>query len=264
MKVSTVATTIVLPALLMSAATFGASRAQDSTRLDQLEKRVDGMDTKLDALINLMTKQKGNSPPGATDAEQTSTQQAPAPSTQADNLQPGLNLDIYSIVIGPHDKIPASPTGFAAASQVVDWTQPFNLGGFERIDGLSQYARPTGKSIGQLYSGNVRFSDSGDYVFQATLSKKGTGYPSANKCATSVIVDDTTVTTTYTNVSNFPPASSSENGSVKLQGGIHKVALWSICNSFGYDSRLEVEIAVKEPKDRTPKPIEASRFLVER
>jgi hypothetical protein len=253
----------VASALLPSAMALAATTvfAQDANRLGQLERRMDGIEAKLDALIQLQTK-------GAPEAVKLTaglTQDSSGSASRADGQpQPGVNMDIYSLpLMQENDKLPVSPSGFPTASKVIERAQPFNLALFERTDGVSQFANPSGKSIGQLFSGKVVFPDSGAYVFQATMSKPKQGYTPVINCVTSVIVDETVVASTYTRAYDYNPVSSSENGAARLEGGMHNLAIWAICDRVSYSGMLQIELSLKAPGDRSPKPFDASRFLVD-
>ncbi len=253
----------VTSTLLLLTMSLGPTQvvAQEASRLDQLEKRMDGIEAKLDALIQLQTKGM----PAAAEPTASSRQVSSQIMTQSGaQPQPGVNLDIYSLpLIQKNDKLPVSPSGFPTASSVIEGVQPFNLALFERTDGLSQFANPSGKSIGQLFSGKVMFPDSGAYVFQASMSKPKQGYAPVINCVTSVIVDDTVVASTYTRAYDFDPVSSSENGAARLEGGMHNLAIWAVCDRAGYSGMLQIELSVKAPGDRSPKPFDGSRFLVD-
>lgn len=247
--------------LVVAMAAGTSVHAQDSDRVEQLENRMGAMETKLDALIELMTKDKSSvSNQAGEHSEGSSTQTSQAPG----EVTPGVNLDLYSMPrLEKGDTLPASPSGFPAASAVVEGAQPFNLGAFEKIDGLAQYANPTSKTIGQLYSANMFFQESGEYVFQASMAKREKNYTDVINCVTSVIVDGTVVASAYMKAYNFEPVSSSENGAVSLQGGVHNVGLWSICDRVGHSGQLDIEIGLKSPQDRTPKRLDASLLFVE-
>lgn len=253
----------VTSTLLLLTMSLGPNQAfaQEANRLGQLEKRMDGIEAKLDALIQLQMK----STPAGAEPTAASRQVSTENMSQAGGQpQPGVNLDIYSIpLIQDNDKLPVSPSGFPTASAVVEGVQPFNLALFGQTNGLSQFANPSGKSIGQLFSGKVMFPDSGAYVFQATMSKPKRGNVPVINCVTSVIVDDTVVASTHTRVYDYDPVSSSENGAARLEGGMHNLAIWSICDRAGYSGMLQVELSVKAPGERSPKPFDASRFLID-
>lgn len=250
--------TSVLISVLLSVSSV--AQAQDADRLDRIEKRIGNVETKLDALIGLLTqKSEGSFLPTSPEPSAPDTAAQEEPSGE---LQQGVNLDVYSMSLGNNDKLPGLPSGTPAASATIPAKLPFNLGDFQKIDGVSQYANPSGKTIGQLYWGNVMFRESGEYVFQATLAKS-LGSGSSYACTTSVIVDDTLVISTTARVDTYEQRSSSENGAVSLQGGMHKVAIWATCDRAGYSDSYAVSVSVKSPKDRAPKPLDANRFFVE-
>ncbi|MCY1222876.1 hypothetical protein D9M68_250420 [compost metagenome] len=246
--------------LLLSEAAF----AQDSKRVEELEGRIDGLETKMDALIELMTKQQSDAKPAdAAGGRQPQEQARTASVASADGLplqlKPGLNLDLYSIELG--DEWPQIPPGYPVASTVIKSSQPFNLDAFRDNPQLKQYARPSGKSLGQFLSGKILLDETGEYVFQANVSNNGNVNFGSTECFASAIVDGQAIASTALKLDDGK--ASANQATVSLEGGLHSVGIWALCNGYGHSKYIDVTLSVKAPRDRTPKLIDTSQFLVD-
>lgn len=261
----------VMSSAIVLAICAGRAMAQDAgqqAQIDELANRVTGIETKLDALLELLQKQSSGNTSGSQTSPVSSQASVTTPQTTTNTastpsgLRPGVNLDIYTIALNRDERLPASPVGVPAGSLIIKGEQPFNLAAFNGMDGLRQYANPSGKSIGQLYTGYVNFEVTGEYVFQASIKKSRNVYIGPDICSTSVLVDGHLIANVVMRVDRGQ--SEAENGVANLEKGLHQVSLWSICDSRGYDSLLTAQVAVKGPSDRAPKIIDASQFLVAR
>ncbi|CDX49142.1 exported hypothetical protein [Mesorhizobium plurifarium] len=254
----------------------GSVYAQDQQRIDQLEKRVDGMETKLDAILEMLSKQAGkadgaavNQSGGDDQADVGETPDTSGAATDLGELQPGMTLDLYA-VDWPQDSkdIAAGPVGYPAVSEIVAVPNVFEQAAFIDVPSMKRFAGPSDKQVALSWTGLIRIPLSGKHIFQIEILVDNSS--KTNACISTLKIDDRDVlrVDSVGKSNGYDSTSTRSNvgqGEINLAAGLHRFALWDHCLGRSRQdlSKVHFNLVAKGPNDRAPKPIDPSRFLTQ-
>jgi hypothetical protein len=242
--------------------------ADDSARLDQVERRIDSIESKLDALIQMQTNAQGAKPvPKGAQEDSAAAADGTPPDTLASDLKPGLTLDLYMLKEGGDTLAAAEESNAPAASADIEPNgSSFKLGDFEEIGSMSRFAQPTERQVALLWSGVIKIEREGAHVFQLEITSAD--FVKYDVCDGSMKLDGQSVVTTKLDRKS---RSALESGSVNLAQGFHEFKLYATCSRSPVAgrttppdfARLQFGLFIKAPTDRAPKPIDPSLFFIQ-
>lgn len=198
---------VTLSASLLTHTAF----AQSST----IENRVDVMEKKLDALIELMQRKNPAASGNASESEMPQ-----------DEYYPGLYLDVWAPSSssiqnqGPIYDIPGVPT----ASITVPPSSPLKFTEFLRHSETQKYS--SSPIVGVRFSGFIRIEKEGAFTFRNEIGGDF-GYDSA--CRSSFSINGKKVTSALKKGSVADDSPASDQAEVTLIPGIYKYSYFTIC-----------------------------------
>jgi hypothetical protein len=238
---------------------------------EDLEQRVKKLETKLDAILELLQKQQMQTP--AT-TQQTSTAASassePAPAPPASLRMGQLYLDVYTLSMNYEDwnrarhdssAIPAWPTGVAAGSAVIEAPAMFTYGSFSSDAALAQFADAQAL-VQVVWNGVLHIERNGKHTFQLSAGKEE-GSSGADTCRSSLrIEDETFVEVLSNNIGTTRRIYATEQGTVPLESGYYKFALYFTCPRYNNNVFLNygATLTMAGPGDRAAKPIPPDLF----
>lgn len=253
----------VLAATALSSVLGSAAIAED------INQRVDRIEQKLNALIDLLERQQAPQSPAASSAEPAESEYDGGASSNetASSFRPGvLNLDLYANTLARDQQrkmnfdaseMPDGPLNAPAGSAVVNVSTSFAYDAFIKIQNLSRF-KNADALVSIAWTGQVSIPDSGDYVFQSELSKdRGYGVGS---CKTVLRLNGQKITQAKFDASDGQSTSNVEQGKISLAKGLYDFSVWLSCVRYSSNDNLDqtsVFVSVVEPGARAPKPIPA-------
>jgi hypothetical protein len=263
-----------LTALLMAfTALADTASAQSGTTNAELGKRIDALEMKVDALIDLMIKNNMDRPvmaPAQTHAP-ASPQQAAAGSTPVMSAssnapkamrpasEPGLTLDLYLVPAGNElTKLPLGDGIYPSASEFVASSSTFSLAAFAELPSMKRFSGNLDKNVALNWSGLLNVEQSGTHVFD--MAMEGARDSHTYQCAGALVIDDRVVVDLKAKANYISEWSANRQGIVELAQGLHKFSMWAHCldPAFG---RIQVNLLSKGPNDRAPRPINPLSLL---
>ncbi|WP_439530812.1 hypothetical protein [Pannonibacter sp.] len=260
---------LALAALMSTAALLAtpAALAQD------LEQRVNNLERKLDALLDLMQQQMQANPAVPAQAPHSAaatSSVASAPVAVPESIRMGqLYLDVHTMPYKADDsyymeasKIEAKPNGIAVGSVTVEPSGRFNYGEFVGDPALAPFARANAL-VQTVWSGVLKIEKTGSHAFQLSVGKEE-GRDGAKSCRASLKVEEKPIVTAIiSNAGGWDQVYSTEQGAISLQPGFYDFSVYMACMR---DSRMDVferygaTLLMAAPGDRVAKPIPAQLF----
>lgn len=254
--------------LLAFTALAGATHAQSGPTNAELSKRIDALEMKMDALINLMIKNNmDRSVLAPASPEQSAATQVPTlPSSSAaakptrPASEPGLTLDLYLVSAGNElTKLPLGDGIYPSATEFVASASTFSLGAFAELPTMKRFSGNLDKNIAFNWIGLLNVEQSGTHVFD--MAMEGARESRTYQCAGALVIDDRVVIDLKAKAAYSSEWSANRQGIVELAQGLHKFSLWSHCIDPVF-SRVQVNLLSKGPNDRAPRPVNPANLLV--
>lgn len=256
-------------AALMSTATLLATPAAHA---QDLERRMDNLERKFDALLDLMQQQLPTRSPPVSPAGSSGGAASTKPVAVPESIRMGqLYLDLYTLPLSKTDAaraafnasaIPADPNGVAVGSMIVEPAGQFKYGEFVADPALATFARANAM-VQTVWNGLLKIDESGVHAFQLSVGKEA-GPSGARTCRASLNIEGKPITTVFvSNAQDLNQVYSTEQGSISLQPGFYAFSLYVACIRFpGMDvfERYGATLLMAAPGDRVAKPIPAHLF----
>lgn len=247
--------------------TVGAAMGQSVPTNEELGKRLDQLQMKLDALIELQMKNASSASATASSAS------VPSPPSKADtpNAVPassgyrkGLTLDLYlEPDLGAHDMgrlLPIPKDFYPSASAVVKPERGFEWAAFTEVEQMKRFAEPMEKRVGLNWSGYINIPATGPHVFALEMAVDNSS--STNSCLASLMIDQHEVVRVVSVEHYNSRRLSSNQGSINLAAGYHEFSLFGYCSGdYPKFDRIHFNVLTKGPTDRAPKPVTAESFV---
>lgn len=169
--------------------------AQSAPSNEELGRRVDAMEGKIDKLIEMMSQMKSGDTPSA----QSSVGAQANESTQQDFVV-GTNVNLYLVPVPKKDgDIAIRPMGEPVASGISS-TPTFDWADFLKIPAMKQFSMPIDdKRVGIEWTGYLQIPDAGPRLFGLDIVVDEDSVTTG--CAASLSIDDVPVV----EVHSFPP-----------------------------------------------------------
>jgi hypothetical protein len=234
--------------------------AQQGPSNEELSHRINTLEAKVDALIEMMGKKE--TAPVEPSSTAASAEQATVDTT---DLVPGLFLDLYRLPFS--EKIDLASIGTALVSEPFTTSGAFEYAAFQRIAPMAQYVSDSDRQIALNWTGYLKVKDEGEYVLQTEILKDG--YSRAFDCVVALQLDGQAIlgtkVTVQTNKSDDLASDQTSNQRrVGLEQGLHKFSLWTYCSGRNPSFKnVHFPLKMKGPKDRALKEVSADSFLRE-
>jgi hypothetical protein len=233
---------------------------------DDLAKRVDFLERKIDALITLMQQQQdarsGNTAPAqaAAPVAPAASSATNAPASPQGSLRMGqLYLDVYTFPEIKRGDLPLATDHIAAGSTFAD-PKGFSFGDFVNLDGTKFLSNYEG-TILLSWNGLVFVDSSGFNTFMLVAGKTNTGRI-GNDCQASVSIESKEAVNIPINLNTYEPKKWTAQGKLNLAQGFYNFDLRLVCRGNGPNTRqyLNLKMLLAGPGDRSPHEIPAERF----
>ncbi len=262
-------------ALFSSVSAPGVASAQGTEqRLEKLEKDVEGINRKFDALLDLMQQQMQANPAAPAQAPQSPAMESSVASAAAaapESFRMGqLYLDVHTMPMSKADvdrawsdasAIPNTPNGIAVGSITVEPSGRFNYGEFIADPALTTFAR-TDALIQTVWNGVFRIDKTGSHAFQLSVGKEPGRY-GARTCRASLEIEGKPIVTALiNNADRGTQFYSTEQGSIALEAGFYDFSVYMACmrSDMAVFERYGATLLMAAPGDRVAKPIPAHLF----
>lgn len=236
----------------------GPAIAQSAPSNEELGKRVDSIETKLDALIDMLAKDHSSTPASSTAASPAESSEEQSEIQLGDDYQKGLNLDLYLVPFADDVStvIPTPPDAIPSASEHVEYAERFELSAPANLETMKRFMKDMDKRVALQWSGFIKIPSSGQQIFSVEIAREYN--VNSNKCIARLEIDDHAVVQIVLDDGQMM----SDQGALNLEEGVHKFALWGHCNWQGsYSNLVYFNFLSKGPHDRAPQPIAADRFF---
>lgn len=259
--------TATLSAILLTFTDMtGGAYAQSNPTNVELGKRIDALEMKMDALIDLMIKNNmdrpgtapANSQKSATNQVSASAATMATPITHPGS-EPGLTLDLYLVASGNElTKLPLSDGMYPSASEFVASASTFSLAAFAELPTMKRFSGNLDKNVAFNWTGLLNVDQSGTHVFDMVM--EGARDSHTYQCAGALVIDDRVVIDMRAKTNYSSQWSANRQGIVELAQGLHKFSLWSHCIDPVFN-RIQVNLLSKGPNERAPKPVNPANLL---
>lgn len=249
----------------------GAALLPPTTAFAQdIEQRVDNLEHKIDALLELMQQQAAGGLAPQPPASAT-TPAAETPVAVPESIRMGqLYLDVHTLSMSKADldrasydasAIPAEPNGIAVGSVVIEPSGRFEYGAFVSDPALAPFAQANAL-VQTVWNGVLQIDHTGPHAFQLSVGKEE-GSSGGRTCRASFnIGGKSIVSTLISNTDSGRRVYSTEQGSISLQPGFYDFTVYVACIRWDGDvfERYGATLLMAAPGDRVAKPIPANRF----
>jgi hypothetical protein len=231
-----------------------------------LERRVDTIEKKLDALFELMQSQSGQPAPA-----RPSAAQAAGAVNQSDDgavpegYEPGMYLDVYAtgITLNDSNSDQPIPDTYPSGSVKIPPMNTFPYGEILKHQELKDFANMGNSLAGVKYSGQLIIPKTGRHTFQLKLTIDGS---QSHYCISSFYMNENR----QINLKNNRSMMTNEHSTIELYEGIYDYAIYTLCTIRGNDprasevyfNRIRSDLLMAGPSDRAPKPIPTSNFIL--
>lgn len=226
-----------------------------------LEKRVDALERKIDAVLELMQQQTNAKSASSAPSAVPAAKQATASNSTLERLRmEQLYLDVFTLPSTKKGEVPISVDEIAAGSEPVE-AGSFKFGDFTKLDetrGLSSYEG----GILQSWNGVLNIEKDGSHTFLLIGKKEQTKLALYNDCKTALFLNSEEITSISFNTDGFKEKKWTAQGKVPLQKGLYEFDFRLACreNNPATRDNVEIELRIASPDDRSAKPIPANLF----
>lgn len=229
--------------------------SQQNDEVQALKQRMNSLESKMDALIDLMQKQQSGQP------AQTATNAAKVSGNLPEGYVPGMFLDVFepvSTALRLERDERAVPTGTPAASVAISPSSVVSYAELLKHPETKRFAVENRNDIPSIVlSGYLNIIENGKH----TLGIEMTDNTYAPACDAKLIINDKLVASKYMqDRENFASASAG----AKLTAGLYSFKIFFECEGglpVGYDKK-SIAFVMAGPNDRAPKAVPADRLLI--
>jgi hypothetical protein len=236
----------ILAAACLAPFSFAFAQSPD------LERRVDSLEHKLDAIMELLQQQKGGATPPP-EAKQSADASAP------EGFVPGLYLDAYAsgreYFSAQLAKQADMPTGTPSASAAITPESSFKYDDLEGYSETKSFAVSGDFPPTVIYSGYLMIKEDGKHALGVNIT------PRRDRCSTKLLMNGKELISRYSNEGTEFDAA---NADLNLHRGLYKFQLYFRCAghaTFKYEGH-KVDLVMAGPEDRAPKPISPDLFFI--
>jgi hypothetical protein len=253
----------VLPLIIALMASSLSSTVLAQT--PDMERRVDTIEKKLDALIELMQSQSGQPAPARPPvAQATGAANQPDDGAVPEGYEPGMYLDVYAtgLTLNDNNLDQPIPDTYPSGSVKISPMNTFPYGKILNYQELKAFAKVGNSLAGVKYSGQMMIRGSGRHNFQLRVSQNDSSY----FCISSLYINGGRLI----HMKNGRSRVSTEQTTIKLYDGLYDYSIYTLCmnrenHEYAADIRfdnIQTDLLMAGPNDRAPKPIPTSNFIL--
>jgi len=245
---------------------------QAQTTIEDLDQRVRGLETGMQAILEILQSQQGSADT-TTAATSTTAEETPAPAPAGYQMG-GLYLDVFTRAFTDDErdnfwyspeKLPNGPQGVPAGSSLIKAPTSFAYAAFAKEAATSSF-RQAKAVIGVQWSGILVVEKAGTHTFAVQIKKRQNNV-GVTSCRSTLRINDKIVADALSNYRSNGSKEQIDNvqSAQELTAGIYDFSLWTNCNlrkEDGFDD-VVTSVSLAAPGDRAPKPIPPERFGVQ-
>lgn len=233
-----------------------------SSEVEALKRRMSDVETKLDAIYDLLQKQNAPSlrvKPVPSASSSASASDAPA------GYVPGMYLDVFAsgLVSRTYDDLPGEPAGFPSGSVTIEPRNAFAYGALLEEGSLKNFASTSNSLVGVRFSGKLRIGSVGPHSFQIAVNNTSQGW---QFCISTISLSGQKIA----EVKLIHGYSANSQEVKSLSSGLYDYSIFIVCKDPNGGSNgsavrfrsIAVAVLMAEPGDRAPKPIPTDRFFI--
>lgn len=237
----------ILVAACLAPVSFAFAQSPD------LERRVDTLERKLDAILELLQQQTGaGAPPFVRQAKPEMQQSTP------EGFVPGIYMDVYA----PADKNLWDsngqrdlPDGIASASVPLRPTSRFSYAEITKHGETSNFAQNKRALPALLFSGYLHIKDAGKQSIGLNLDQQ------ASRCLVKLIINGQKVLDKLASDRGYH----SYTESLSLSSGLYKIQVYFECDAgfvgFSFDQQ-NLQLVMAGPGERAPKAVPSELLFI--
>jgi hypothetical protein len=264
----------IAPVLFGTLTIAHTASAQQANDVEALQRRMNSLESKVDALIGLMQKQQPAQKDIPADNAGAPSGRAAAPDVP-DGYVPGMLLDVYASAVhllNSRDDLRLEfPAGAPDASIRLAPLQALPYNQFMKNTEARSLANVRDSLIGVAYSSYLTILKPGKYTFLARTQagEQIGGSVQPQRCLTQLYFSGTPVLSK----DNGKSQTSSSQVSLNLSPGLYEMRIFLVCGTDRSQKFLSslhgdefeggsVTLLMAEPGDHAPRPIPVDRLLI--